>query len=159
MVVYVWINPYLQSRQGRTLTQTGLDVLHQRWSEETDLSVISDNDPCKWNHCNQTFTHPVIFCGRLFWNSSSSTVQTAPFTFSTRTKHLWRLRLWRTAFWDYRINEQTDPGHRKSIKTVSFQLPSMLLHCVWNTQTFEWTSCRFHLVLAAFLETPKWPIN
>lgn len=43
-------------------------------------------------------THPVIFGGLLFWYSSSSTVQTAPLTFSTRTKHLCRLRLWRTAF-------------------------------------------------------------
>lgn len=120
------------------------------------------NDQCKWKRCSQMRTYPVIFCGRLFWNSSSSTVQTAPFTFSTRTKHLWRLRLWRTAFWDCRRNEQTDPGHRKSIKTdissESFQLPSTLPHCVWNTRMFEWTSCRFHLVLAAFLETPKWPI-
>lgn len=32
------------------------------------------------------------------WYSSSSTVQTAPLTFSTRMKHLWRLKLWRTAF-------------------------------------------------------------
>ncbi len=36
--------------------------------------------------------------GRRRWYSSSSTVQTAPFTFSTRMKHLCRLRLWRTAF-------------------------------------------------------------
>lgn len=43
-------------------------------------------------------TYPLIFWGRLFWNSISSTVHTAPFTFSTRTKHLCRLRLCRTAF-------------------------------------------------------------
>lgn len=35
----------------------------------------------------------------LLWYSLSSTVHTAPFPPSTRTKHLWRLRLWRTAFW------------------------------------------------------------
>lgn len=31
-------------------------------------------------------------------NSNSSTVHTAPFSLSTRTKHLCRLRLWRMAF-------------------------------------------------------------
>lgn len=38
-------------------------------------------------------TYPVIFCDLRFWYSTSSTVHTAPFTFSTRTKHLCRLRL------------------------------------------------------------------
>ena len=38
-------------------------------------------------------------CGLLLWYSTSSTVQTAPFTFSTRIKHLWRDKLWRTAFY------------------------------------------------------------
>ena len=42
--------------------------------------------------------------GRLRWNSASSTVQTAPFTFSTRMKHLCSDRLWRTAFWTERLN-------------------------------------------------------
>ena len=37
-------------------------------------------------------------CGRRLWNSTSSTVQTAPLTFSTRMKHLCSDRLWRTAF-------------------------------------------------------------
>ena len=36
--------------------------------------------------------------GRLRWYSSSSTVQTAPLTFSTRMKHLCSDRLCRTAF-------------------------------------------------------------
>ena len=36
--------------------------------------------------------------GLLRWYSTSSTVQTAPFTFSTRMKHLWSDRLCRTAF-------------------------------------------------------------
>lgn len=44
-------------------------------------------------------TYPVIFGGLRFWYSRSSTVHTAPLTFSTRTKHLCRLRLCRTAFW------------------------------------------------------------
>lgn len=43
-------------------------------------------------------TYPVIFCDLRFWYSTSSTVHTAPLTFSTRTKHLCRLRLCRTAF-------------------------------------------------------------
>ncbi len=38
------------------------------------------------------------FCPFLLRNSSSSTVQTEPLLPSTRTKHLWRLRLCRTAF-------------------------------------------------------------
>lgn len=42
--------------------------------------------------------YPVIFWDRLLWYSTSSTVHTAPFTFSTRTKHLCRLKLCRTAF-------------------------------------------------------------
>ena len=37
-------------------------------------------------------------CGLRRWYSTSSTVQTAPLTFSTRIKHLWRDKLWRTAF-------------------------------------------------------------
>ena len=38
-------------------------------------------------------------CGLRRWYSTSSTVQTAPLTFSTRIKHLWRDKLWRTAFY------------------------------------------------------------
>lgn len=47
-----------------------------------------------------TDTYPALaaFWGLLLWNSISSTVHTAPFTFSSRTKHLWRLRLCLTAF-------------------------------------------------------------
>ena len=37
-------------------------------------------------------------CGLLLWYSTSSTVQTAPLTFSTRMKHLCKDKLWRTAF-------------------------------------------------------------
>ena len=37
-------------------------------------------------------------CGLRLWYSTSSTVQTAPLTFSTRMKHLCRDKLWRTAF-------------------------------------------------------------
>ena len=43
----------------------------------------------------------VDLCGRRLWNSTSSTVQTAPLTFSTRMKHLCSDRLWRTAFYSY----------------------------------------------------------
>lgn len=39
------------------------------------------------------------FCPFLLWYSVSSTVHTAPFPPSTRTKHLCKLRLCRTAFW------------------------------------------------------------
>ena len=38
-------------------------------------------------------------CGRRRWYSTSSTVHTAPFTFSTRIKHLCRERLCLTAFY------------------------------------------------------------
>lgn len=41
-------------------------------------------------------------CGLLLWYSISSTVHTAPLTFSTRMKHLWRDKLWRTAFCEKR---------------------------------------------------------
>jgi pentatricopeptide repeat protein len=41
----------------------------------------------------------VPLCGLLLWYSNSSTVQTAPLTFSTLMKHLCRERLWRTAFY------------------------------------------------------------
>lgn len=43
--------------------------------------------------------HLCNFCPLLLRNSASSTVQTEPFPPSTRTKHLWRLRLCRTAFY------------------------------------------------------------
>lgn len=36
-------------------------------------------------------------------------------------------------------------------------LPSTSPRCVWSKQTFAWTSCRFHLVLAVFLEIRGWP--
>lgn len=48
-----------------------------------------------------TYPAPAAFWGLLLWNSISSTVHTAPFTFSSRTKHLWRLRLCLTAFWSH----------------------------------------------------------
>lgn len=44
------------------------------------------------------FLYLCNFCPFLLRNSASSTVQTEPFPPSTRTKHLWRLRLCRTAF-------------------------------------------------------------
>jgi len=40
----------------------------------------------------------VPLCGLLLWYSTSSTVHTAPLTFSTLMKHLCRLKLCRTAF-------------------------------------------------------------
>lgn len=36
-------------------------------------------------------------------------------------------------------------------------LPSTSPRCAWSKQTFAWTSCRFHLVLAVFLEIRGWP--
>lgn len=63
-------------------------------------------------------TYPLIFWGRLFWNSISSTVHTAPLTFSTRTKHLWRLRLCRTAFCGWcKENKKRTTGIQQYIKT------------------------------------------
>jgi len=50
-----------------------------------------------WGDC---LTYPdEVRWGRLLQNSASSTVHTAPFTFSTLMKHLCRERLWRTAFY------------------------------------------------------------
>ena len=58
----------------------------------------------KWSliiHLTTHLVHWLFPLGFLFlWYSISSTVHTAPFTFSTRLKHLWRLRLCRTAFWN-----------------------------------------------------------
>ena len=48
--------------------------------------------------CSFLKTYPESFWGLRFWYSTSSTVQTAPLTFSTRTKHLCNDKLWRTAF-------------------------------------------------------------
>lgn len=49
-----------------------------------------------WDWCSLYLWY---FCPFLLWYSASSSVHTAPFSPSTRTKHLWRLRLCRTAFW------------------------------------------------------------
>lgn len=47
-------------------------------------------------------------CGLRLWYSTSSTVQTAPLTFSTRMKHLWSDKLCRTAFYStYHPHRQT----------------------------------------------------
>ena len=51
-----------------------------------------------WPICSFLKTYPESFWGLRFWYSTSSTVQTAPLTFSTRTKHLCNDKLWRTAF-------------------------------------------------------------
>lgn len=69
---------------------------------------------------SQQSTYPVIFCDLRFWYSTSSTVHTAPFTFSTRTKHLCRLRLWRTAFWRQREITHRSEGWGKKKKRVMF---------------------------------------
>lgn len=61
-------------------------------------------------------TYPVIFGGLRFWYSRSSTVHTAPLTFSTRTKHLCRLRLCRTAFWGRSDKKQTLRGGPSSTR-------------------------------------------
>lgn len=66
----------------------GTGVWEQRWARARLPGCVP----------RERRTHPVIFGGLRFWYSCSSTVQTAPLTFSTRTKHLCRLRLWRTAF-------------------------------------------------------------
>lgn len=66
-------------------------VVHRGLTQVTELQNNSVEQ-------NQPPTYPVIFCDLRFWYSTSSTVHTAPLTFSTRTKHLCRLRLWRTAF-------------------------------------------------------------
>ena len=47
---------------------------------------------------NLSYPEAAPLCGLLLWYSTSSTVQTAPLTFSTRMKHLCRDKLWRTAF-------------------------------------------------------------
>lgn len=89
----------LKAWQGGTPKQAGtLDVMaHRQWDGAAASSPQSTMRQTLVG-AQKGRTYPLIFWGRLFWNSISSTVHTAPFTFSTRTKHLWRLRLCRTAF-------------------------------------------------------------
>lgn len=77
----------------RFFTNCYLKMLSQKWSYESTKMVIFD---WKWQFSNETY--PESFWGLRFWYSTSSTVQTAPLTFSTRTKHLCKDKLWRTAF-------------------------------------------------------------
>lgn len=50
-------------------------------------------------------------------NSNSSTVHTAPFSLSTRTKHLCRLRLWRMAFCE-RGTSQSGQGQGSGLAVI-----------------------------------------
>ena len=61
------------------------------WSQWPKMMIFDR----KWQFLK---TYPESFWGLRFWYSISSTVQTAPLTFSTRTKHLCKDKLWRTAF-------------------------------------------------------------
>lgn len=94
-----------KSMEGRqTPKQAGtLDVMAHRQRDEAATASFH-----QWTETqgSKGRTYPLIFWGRLFWNSISSTVHTAPFTFSTRTKHLWRLRLCRTAFCSWCKNRE-----------------------------------------------------
>ena len=68
----------------------------------SDLVIDSLQDCLQVDLLTQRLPYPAEqpLWGRLLWYSTSSTVQTAPFTFSTLIKHLWRLRLCLTAFYD-----------------------------------------------------------
>lgn len=106
----------------------------------------------------RTYPFPAAFCGLLRWNSISSTVHTAPFTFSRRTKHLWRLRLCLTAFCKiWRHEFQLNANKAKNLRSFpAFAvIPSMWLRCAWNMQSFSWTSCRFRLMSADCEEIRK----
>lgn len=128
------------------------------------LLAISENTQGSGCLSMCTYPLPAVFCGLLLWNSISSTVHTAPFTFSKRTKHLWRLRLCLTAFWKiaeknagkFNVNA-TKRFHTlflfyillsKDAEYTKEFIPSKWLHCAWNMQSFLWTSCRFHLMSA-----------
>lgn len=91
------------------------DAARTAWGKRKRSGDVCTPPPSRQSH----ITYPVIFGGLLFWYSTSSTVQTAPFTFSTRTKHLCRLRLWRTAF----CGSQTE---MPSYYSQSFNLPAAL---------------------------------
>ncbi len=103
-----------------------LVLIHVYYMPENETKfnwIICNNRNCNHFKGDQSASsYPVIFGGLLFWYSTSSTVQTAPLTFSTRTKHLCRLRLWRTAFW------VTATGHRedkRAKRSRQFPVPAM----------------------------------
>ena len=90
------------------------------------LPSYKDNDIYKWIY---GYTHTISLTGslgapyleverwgRLRWNSASSTVQTAPFTFSTRLKHLCSDKLWRTAFWTEKVKVTVNLWHAMVLK-------------------------------------------
>lgn len=54
---------------------------------------------CCWLSAALSYPAAAPLWGLRRWYSTSSTVQTAPLTFSTRMKHLWRDKLCRTAFY------------------------------------------------------------
>lgn len=95
--------------------------------------------------CVCVCSYPVIFGGLLFWYSTSSTVHTAPFTFSTRTKHLCRLRLWRTAFW-----EKGEREKRESFNMTEDQSTSMGILFRFIIQYLNWFYCH---ILFYFIAT------
>ena len=101
----------LKSMKGRHPEQAG--TLDRQWDGAAAASSVSGETDARRRYRGSTY--PLIFWGRLFWNSISSTVHTAPFTFSTRTKHLWRLRLCRTAFFSWCEDKKRK---KVSIRTV-----------------------------------------
>ena len=64
--------------------------------KEGDIQLIEKRPKSSFS---RSYPAAAPLCGLRLWYSTSSTVQTAPLTFSTRIKHLWRDKLWRTAFY------------------------------------------------------------
>ena len=94
--------------------------------------------------------HWLFPLGFLFlWYSISSTVQTAPFTFSTLLKHLWRLRLCRTAFWRRNIYQDRYRYIIINMKHVGFMIFLIVLATIINILRTCKRSSLFSLLLGA----------
>lgn len=138
----------LKAWQGCTPKQAGtLDVMaHRQWdgaAASSPQSMVRQT----LGGAQTGWTYPLIFWGRLFWNSISSTVHTAPFTFSTRTKHLWRLRLCRTAFCSWcedKERKQRSLSVQQTLKKYTFtgtgwtqQINKNVIVSKWSL-SFKW---------------------
>ena len=74
------------------------------WKEGDGFNIMEKARFCElfpWYVWSYPAAAPL--CGLRRWYSTSSTVHTAPLTFSTRIKHLWSDKLWRTAFYIFEI--------------------------------------------------------
>lgn len=124
----VWISTSdwgLRCKHSQHIT---LKLAGEQWAAHSQWNGAHQSTPRDTGLVSQAMrgwgrdTYPLIFCGLLFWNSSSSTVHTAPLTFSTRTKHLWRLRLCRTAFCSWCKRKRKSYECKRKCATICLQI-------------------------------------